>query len=180
MQEHLDSGCLRCRETVAWLTEVVRTADSEKTSDPPPELVKAAHAVFRAPESHDWIEALEKLAAELVFDTRTSLQPAGVRATETDCIRLIYKAGIYSVDLQVEAVQASLDIVGQITSEEGEKENLAGAIVQIVSGGQSVAETQTNQFGEFIIEKPPSRNAILRIALKRSAKRIDLPLENKL
>ena len=176
MQEHLDSGCLQCRNAVAWLAEVARTAASDRTIHPPPDLVKEAQAIFRAPEPRGWLEALEELTAHLIFDNRTSLQPAGTRAVETDHVRLTYRAGSYSVDLQIEPVEASLDIVGQITSQGAEREDLTGSVVQIAAGGETLAETETNQFGEFIIEKPQSRQAILRIGLKRSGERIDLPL----
>ncbi len=177
MQEHLDSGCARCRNTVTWLTGLVRTADADNRNDPPAELVREAYAVFRALEPRDWVEKLRQLAAELVFDSRSDLQPAGVRAVETDRIRQRYHADGYSVDLQIETLEASFDIVGQITCDFEEKENLTGTIVQIVAGGQTVAETETNQFGEFIIEKPQNRHMTLRIAMKRSGKRIDLPLQ---
>jgi len=177
MQLHLDSGCARCRETVAWLAEVVRTAESARTSDPPPDVVKDAHRIFEAPEQRDWIQTLERLATELIFDSRTSLQPAGVRAGETDCVRQTYRAGDYAVDMQIEPVEAGFDIVGQITSASGDPRDLGGAIVQILSGAKTAAETETNQFGEFIIEQPRNRHTTLRIALKRLGKRIDLPLQ---
>ena len=154
MQQHLDSGCAPCRETVAWLTDVVRTANSDRLNDPPFAVVKGAHAIFRAPEPRDWMETLEEIAAELIFDTRTSIQASGVRAMETDCVRQTYRAGEYSIDMQIEPIDSAFDIVGQITPNAGEAIDLSGAIVQIVAGGQALAETETNQFGEFIIERP--------------------------
>ena len=180
MQAHLDSGCSRCRDAVAWLEKVVIAAASDRAIDPPSQVVAHAHAVFRAPEPKDWLDALEQLAAELVFDNRNSLQPFGVRSVETDHIRLMYRAGGYNVDLQLEPFEASPDIVGQITCEGDQKEDLAGAVVQIVASERTLAETQTNQFGEFIIEQPRNHNTILRIAMKRYGKRIDLPLQNRI
>lgn len=179
MQAHLDSGCPQCRDTVAWLEQVAEASALDRTKDPPPELVDRAHAIFRAAEPKDWVEQLEQIVAELIFDSRNDLQPAGIRSVETGRVRLLYRAGAYSVDLQTEPLDTSLDIVGQIAGEGDRTEDMAGAVVQIVAGGRTLAETQTNQFGEFIIEQPRNRNAILRILLKRYAKRIDLPLQNR-
>jgi len=176
MKEHLDSGCGPCRETVAWLSDVVRIAADEPGVDPPEEVVARARAIFAAPEPKDWIERLEQIAAKLVFDSQRDLQPAGVRAVAADSLRLLYRAGEYSVDLMLEPAEDSCEIIGQIVNESNEADDLSGAVVQIVTAGQTVAETETNQFGEFMIEQPEIRNGILRIALKRYGKKIDLPL----
>ena len=141
MQAHLESGCRQCRAEVAWLEQVKEAAALETTEDPPVELVASAHAIFRAPESKDWMDRLEQIAAELIFDSRNDLQPAGIRSVETARVRLEYRAGEYSVDLQIEPMEASLDIVGQITGEGGRTGDLDGAVVQIVSGGHTLAET---------------------------------------
>ena len=180
MQAHLDSGCRQCRDEVAWLEQVKEAAALDRTNDPPIELGASAHAIFQAPEPKDWMDQLEQLAAELVFDSRNELQPAGVRSVETARVRLEYRAGAYSVDLQIEPLDASLDIVGQIAGVGGRTGDLDGAVVQIVAGGRTLAETLTNQFGEFIIEQPRNRNTVLRIFLKRFAQRIDLPLQNRI
>ncbi|MBZ5602527.1 MAG: hypothetical protein LAO79_09490 [Acidobacteriia bacterium] len=177
MKEHLDSGCTVCREAMSWLSEVARIAAGEAGLEPPPDVVARAHAIFAAPEPRDWIERLEQLAAELVYDSRRDLAPAGVRSVEAAGVRLRYQTGHYSVDLMLEPAEGFCDIVGQIANESGHDDDLAGAVVQIVAAGKTMGETETNQFGEFMIEQPEARHVILRIALKHYGKRIDLPLQ---
>lgn len=176
MQEHLDSGCEPCRATVGWLTEIAILAAQDVAVEPPEQVVMRAHAIFTAPEPRDWIERLEQLAAELVFDSERDLQPAGVRSVESGAVRLLYRAGDYSIELMLEPAEGSCEIIGQIANETNQSDDLNGAVVQIVSAGQTLGETETNQFGEFMIEQPDSRSAILRVAVKRYGKKIDLPL----
>jgi hypothetical protein len=162
---------------VAWLQMVAQFASHEASFEPPQEVVVRAQSIFRPPESKDWIERLQNMVAKLVFDSQLNLQPAGVRSVESDIVRLLYRAGDYSIDLKVEPSEGVCDIVGQIANEQNQSADLSGAVVQIVAAGRTLGETETNQFGEFMIEQPEVRKATLRIALKRDGKRIDLPLQ---
>src|SRR5579883_2816314 len=123
MKEHLDA-CNSCRQTVQWLSEVVRIAAGEQDLEPPPELVVRAHAIFTPPQPRDWIERLQQVAAELVFDSRRDLQPAGIRSEESTGVRLLFRSGQYSVDLMIEPSEAACDIIGQIADESSSNDDL--------------------------------------------------------
>ena len=92
--------------------------------------------------------------------------------------RLLFRAGDYSVDLKLEPPSASDagEIIGQIANLEDHAANMDGVLVQMVVSGNTIGETSTNRFGEFLMEYPSKATATLRFALKHHGQRIDLPL----
>jgi hypothetical protein len=182
MRSHLESGCPQCRGTVAWLENLVEMAGFEAKFEPPIEEVTQASGIFQPSESEGWKDRLQQIAAKLVLETPHDWQPAGVRSMAAQGVRLLFRAGDYSVDLKIEpsGADGATEIIGQITNEVDPQEQLGGLAVQIVDRRRAVAETKTNQFGEFVIARPGRRKVILRISLERTAKRIDLLLQNQI
>jgi hypothetical protein len=189
IQNHLNSGCEDCKQTWAWMLSVAETGASDAQLKIPDEVVSRAKAIFRPAET-GWIEKLRSLAAELVTQVPLDFQPAGVRSLGTmeskSGDRFLYRAGKYAVDLKVELPGASEsgEIIGQIANEQDAADNLSGVLVQIVvpfkqTLGKTIGETETNRFGEFLMEYPSAKSAILRFALKQRGERIDLPLRLK-
>ena len=178
MRTHLEAGCDECKSAVRWLQEVARIGALEAEMELSEEAIQRARILFRAPEPRDWIERLKQLAAELVFEAAPGWQPEGVRSAAGLGQRMLYQAGDYSVDLMLEPPEfEDWDIIGQIANRADPADNLEGTVVQILSGGETVGETEANRFGEFVIAQPQTKRAILRLALKRQGKRIDLPLQ---
>jgi Putative zinc-finger len=181
LREHLDS-CPECRSVVEGLETLVKVAALDAEIVIPPSVTARAYALFQVQTpSRDWLQALRKLAAELVFDDRLDPLPAGLRSGTmalTAFVRqLTYRAGDYDVDLRLEPVAAGgSEIAGQIANRHDHKEPLEGSIVQVIAGGKTVGETETNRFGEFLLEQPVRPNGTLRIALRPGGFRIDLPL----
>ena len=182
MHAHLESGCSACLATVQWLGDFARAASVERELDVPARLVQQAREIFvTAPPRPRWVDTWEIIAFELVRQATLGLQPAGVRSTaampvnSTD--RMLFRAGDYSVDLQVESPGPLSDgeIVGQITNER-DNESLDGTAVEVVVAGRAVNETVTNRFGEFVIEWPLVQHAVLRFALTHRKRRIELPI----
>ena len=177
MQGHLDSGCVRCRDSVRLLGGFAKFAQADAVWEVPSALVAEARELFQPPVAAGWIDQLEQLAAELVFEIRQEWQPAGVRSSAGSGQRLLFEAGDYSVDLNLEpSGTESREIVGQIASKLDLREKLEGVVVQVMSTGKTLGETATNRFGEFMIEYPVDKHVVLRFALKHRGQRIDLPL----
>jgi hypothetical protein len=181
MRAHLESGCKRCAETVGWLEELTPLAAFDASLDVPEELLSRALALYRPRESEDWIERLQQIAAELVSATTPEQQPAGVRSITFESERMLYRAGDYLVDLKLDRPDAgaSAEIVGQVTNEIDRQTQLDGVVIQVVAAGRTLGQTETNQFGEFIIARPDRPSVILRLAMKREGIRIDLSLKAK-
>lgn len=177
MQAHLASGCPRCRQTMEWLSAVAGVAAADAAQPVPPALVASARALFVPREN--WAEKLERLAASLIWQQQPGLLAQGVRSLAQAGQRVLYRAGDYSVDLNLEGMASEPgEIVGQITNEQDSLEMLDGVVVQVLSGGETLVETATNRFGEFIIEYPAAKKSMLRFALRHRGQRIDLPLGN--
>ena len=181
MRRHLESGCAKCHETVAWLESVAELAAFDATIQIPNDVLLRAQAIFEPSASVRWTADLKQLVATLVAQASPEWQPAGLRSGAGTGIRTVYRAGEFSVNLQVEASgnEGTADIAGQIVHQ-GDPQAGADALVQIIAADQVLAHAEANQFGEFLFEQAPRRNAILRIAMKRFGVRIDLSLQNQL
>ena len=106
-------------------------------------------------------------------------QPQGVRSGVETGQRLLYRAGSYTVDLNIEPQPGDLgEIVGQVANEQDRAEVLSDILVQVVATGQTLSETATNRFGEFIIEYPAAKNPVLRLVLRQRGQHIDVPLRS--
>lgn len=196
IQAHLASGCDACRATAHRFEAVARFAVADSALPVPGDIVQRAREIFQTTSqsgshsgSHSaWIDSLQSVVAELVASARMDWQLAGVRSLEgdiTECVgdRLLYRAGDYAVDLKLDPPSTGErgELIGQITNERDHLESLADVLVQIVVLGQTLGETATNRFGEFVIEMPPAnrKSATLRFALKHSGQRIEIPLDPK-
>ncbi len=178
MRAHLLAGCSRCDKTVELLTHVAQFAAAEPSRAVPPNLAAAALRLFQsAPAASSWAEKLQNIAAALIWDQQAEFLPQGVRSSAQTGQRVVYRAGDYSVDLNLERPPGEPgEIVGQISNELDRQQAMDGILVQVVSPGRTLVETATNRFGEFIIEYPVAKTAILRFVLQEKGQRVDLPL----
>ena len=92
--------------------------------------------------------------ASLVFDSLTRPAVVGVRSTETANRQLLYRAGAYSIDLQVApSDQSRADLTGQILKEgETAFESVASLSLALSRKDQPVCTVITNEMGEFKIK----------------------------
>ncbi|HXG65832.1 MAG TPA: hypothetical protein VNO70_12060 [Blastocatellia bacterium] len=150
---HLASGCQRCAQDLEWYRRVRAIAASDDGVDPPAWVLKRALRLFEnyAPprqEGH-----LDRLIASLVFDSRAQPTLSGVRSAEAGNRQLLYRAGQYSVDVQITfSEQSGADLIGQVLrGGEFRFESVAGLVVEVAQKGQPAYSTVTNAVGEFIL-----------------------------
>jgi hypothetical protein len=145
--QHLEAGCPQCVQTLRLWSVLLSVAEQEAT---------AAPTVKRRP----WTEAREPLrrriaaGVALVFDSFRQPELAAVRATATSTRQLLYKAGRYTIKLQVEPGAASdrVCIVGQILDDQDPAAVLRDIAVRAVKGARTLGRTHTNRMGEFHLE----------------------------
>jgi hypothetical protein len=193
MQAHLASDCTVCHRTVQWLTDFSGAALAESQLEVPDALVQQAREIFVASpalprQTPRLIETWEILSSELIRQEGLGWQPAGVRASAAAAAntgeRMLFRAGEYVVDLQVEPPGSASggEIIGQIAKERESTEGSESTegwdeiVVELLSEGRAVAETTSNRFGEFVIEYSSIPNAVLRLALTHRKQRIELPI----
>lgn len=183
IQAHLDAGCEQCLAIANRLSAVARMAANERKLVIQQELVEQALEIAdAAPAKSGWIENLTVIVAHLIEEGPLDWQPAGVRSLAENPVaagsRMVFRAAGYAVYLKVEPLPGgeSAEVIGEIANERERGESMEGIPVQMVARGQTLSESATNRFGEFLIEYPIRKNATLRFALKHRRQRIDLPL----
>lgn len=152
---HLSAGCPQCAETCDWYERVRAIASGDESIEPPLWVFKRAVRIFEnKPTRPRFVERIGQVVASLIFDSLAQPAIAGVRSTETTNRQLLYRAGDYSIDLQVApAENLCADLTGQILKE-GELafESVSGLQLEISRRGEPVFSTMTDDLGEFRID----------------------------
>lgn len=154
VEEHLSTGCRRCNDEVAWIEQLLGVMKTDRLVDPPKEVVERACRLYRevCPERH--LSDLRLLEAALIYDSRTSAAPVGVRMGEDEARQLLYRAEGVDIDIQVRECERprSIAIRGQLLPRAGEVGDLAFLSVRLMSGEKEISSTFTNAVGEFAFE----------------------------
>ena len=150
---HVATGCSRCAEDCAWYERIRTVAASDDTTEPPPWVLKRAVKLFETARGRAAVRAaLGRLAAVLVFDSRNRPQLSGVRLTEAADRQLLYRAGAYTVDLQIASIDENRSRLSGQALKEGEFkfESVAGLKVFLVREEGATESVVANNFGEFM------------------------------
>ena len=151
---HLSRDCAVCGESRDWYQRVRTSVASDNTVAPPPWVIKRAFRIFEAQRDRPRLAArIGQAIASLVFDSVARQPLAGVRSTETSNRQLLYRAGDYSIDLQIASSEHTrADLIGQVLREsEPTFESVAGLKLDIERGGEIVCSAVTDEMGEFKI-----------------------------
>ncbi|HEX5736133.1 MAG TPA: zf-HC2 domain-containing protein [Blastocatellia bacterium] len=162
---HIAAGCSRCAADLVWYERVKSVAAADDTIEPPPWVLKRAVRLFEAARARAGVRAaLGRLVASLVFDSQARPLPAGVRLTETADRQLLYRAGAYTVDLQIASIDARARLSGQVLKEgEFKFESVAGLKVFLLSEEEALASAVANNFGEFTLSSVACGQYDLRV-----------------
>jgi hypothetical protein len=107
-----------------------------------------------------------RIPIQLIYDTFLSAEPVGLRSSWESGFQALYHAGSYSLDFRVEPGPGTrLTIVGQIANRATPGAAMAGILVCLKAGRTLVAQTHTNQFGEFQMEYEERKGIRLRVEL---------------
>jgi len=151
---HLANGCAVCCETRDWYQQVRLVAAGDDTVEPPQWVFKRAVRVFETQHQRPALsQRIGAAIASLVFDSFAAPALAGVRSTETTERQLLYRAGDYSIDLQIAPSEhARADLNGQVLKESDPKfESVSGLRLDIARNDKVVFSAVTNEMGEFRI-----------------------------
>ena len=174
---HLASGCAQCKSLADFSSKFAGVAAKLNASCPPETVVRLARSVFPA----RWVQPARvvRIAAKLIFDSWLTPAPEGLRSTWHVGWQGLYRAGDCSVDLRIEPeLNASrAAVVGQISNHNLPAEKMSGIPVQLRSGRSVVAETRSNQFGEFQLEYEQQTRLQLYFYLDGGTRCIQVPLK---
>ncbi|HST23625.1 MAG TPA: zf-HC2 domain-containing protein [Blastocatellia bacterium] len=172
VRSHLATDCQTCAETRAWYASVHAITASDESIEPPTWVVKRAVRIFETQHNRPrLVERIGQAVASLVFDSFARPAVSGVRSTETTNRQLLYRAGDYSIDLQVApSDQSRADLIGQVLREgETTFESVSGLRLEIARSGKPSYSTVTDAMGEFKISAMDCGMYDLRVELSEGS-----------
>jgi hypothetical protein len=164
MEQHLQEGCTRCKETVSFWQKVRQTAKSAAESQPPEDAVRIAKAGFSAGRLGGKPTRVPGLV-EVLFDSFLQPLAEGVRSASSGTRQMLYRAEPYQVDLQIEAKPGvnKLVVTGQLLDLRNPDAPGRNVPVIISNLRGQVVQTVTNEFGEFREEIQSSSDLELKL-----------------
>jgi hypothetical protein len=174
MQQHIHEGCRKCANALNTWQIVHAITHAESALTPPSDVVRVVKSQFAA------VAPGKSLGFRLLFDSSLAPVPAGMRGSVA-ARQFLYETDEYYIDLRVEALRVEPHreahqgaLVGQILNRRG-KQAAQGMAVLLHDGKRPIAETSTNQFGEFQFEFEATNS--LSISVRRDkSDAIVLPL----
>jgi hypothetical protein len=153
MTHHLKSGCSHCTQIASRWQLLKQFAATEASLQLPEKVVACAKASFQAPRKAETRSIFETIA-ELVCDSLRQPVLAGVRSSAPGARSLLYSAGTLLIDLNLDFAEQNGHIVlqGQVMDSQIQGKGVEEIPVSLQSGRETVAQTQTNEFGEFALE----------------------------
>jgi hypothetical protein len=150
MERHLEVGCAACAGVLARWTHLKSFVAQEGDNYPPEGAVQAVKKAFRSLGPRPAPNSV-KVFATLVFDSFQTPALAGVRGAAVGTRRLLYEASGVSIELSVDSLSATGDVLltGQVVHPGDEATGICEVPVQLLHGRKTIAQTQTNKFGEF-------------------------------
>jgi len=177
MRSHLGTGCVECRRLSEFTAKLTGSCAGMAKTSVPDYAVRLARAIFPV-RMQNRPKRGNRLPIELIFDSFLVPATAGLRSTWQVGWQGLYRAGECSVDLRIEPELKSMRaaVIGQITSESLPAVEMGNLPVSLRFGKLVVAETTSNQFGEFQMEYDQQTQLKLCINL-RDSKSIEVPLK---
>ena len=175
LNTHLATGCKDCRQALALWNQVHTIALRESLYHPPEEVVSKVKREFGLLS-----KTAEPTTASLIFDSFSQPLLAGVRSSAAAARQIVYEADGLTADLRFDGPPHSTKIclTGQVLDRRVPRAQLADAAIMLwTQNGLPIAETRTNNFGEFHLEFEAQDH--LRLSIQTiGGKLIRIPLAN--
>jgi hypothetical protein len=177
MLAHVNQGCVSCRSLSEFVSKLTRTCAELAAMPVPESAVRLARAIFPV-RMQNRPKRGNRLPIEMIFDSFLVPSAVGLRSSWEVGWQGLYRAGDCSLDLRIEPgwKTSRSAVIGQITSHVQPAVEMGNLPVSLRTGKQVVAETVSNQFGEFQMEYEQQTRLKLCIFL-RDSKIIEVPLK---
>jgi hypothetical protein len=177
MRNHA-AACEECRQIADYCSELASICVGMSHNPVPQAVVRRALSVFPLQFAARPRRSF-RIPIELIYDSFLRPAPAGLRASWQVGWQALYHAGDCSIDLRIEPELRSLraSVIGQISNHVAPESRMADLPVCLKAGRLVVAETRSNQFGEFQMEYEQQTRLQLCVYLEGGAKSILVPLK---
>jgi hypothetical protein len=178
MQHHLADGCSECQELSEFCSKIGTICHDMSAVSVPEWVVRNARSIFPA-RPVETPRRVFRIPVELIYDSFLVPAPAGLRATWQVGWQALYRAGDCSLDLRVEPELHSsrAAVIGQISNHVLPGDRMEGIPVCVKSGRVVVAETRSNEFGEFQMEYEQEGRLQLCVDVENGSKRFQVALK---
>jgi hypothetical protein len=167
MQRHIDGGCQKCSDILRIWQGVSSITDAERTFVAPDDAVRIAKSRFTAPTASSGVR--------LIFDSMLQPATAGIRGSVA-ARQFLYETDEYYIDLRLEPrAEDRASLIGQVLNRFGGERAAQGVPVRLREGRSPVADTSTNEFGEFQLEFEAANGLCISIS-RDQVDEIVLPL----
>ncbi len=179
MRGHLETGCNDCADVVSFSQKFNGICRVMAMQAAPDDVVRRARAIFpitsKAPARRVF-----RIPVELIYDSFLASAPAGLRSAWQVGWQALYRAGDCSLDLRIEPElhSARAAVIGQISNHARPEDRLSGLPVQIQAGKLLVAETRSNEYGEFQMEYQQQKRMQLCVYLQEGTRCIQVALKS--
>lgn len=165
---HMATRCAKCDGIRQWYLQVRALAASDDCIDPPTWVLKRAIRIFSAEVAPSTLDRVKQFVASLVFDSLSRPVPAGVRLTESTVRQLLYRADVYSIDLQIAPREEARALLHGQVLREGETrfDSVSNLRVELAEKKRVLHSVLTNEMGEFELERVANGDYELRINLR--------------
>jgi hypothetical protein len=167
MQEHLESGCDSCVQTLQVWLGVLEVATGFNVYNPPERGLRFVKALYRAfppqrPESGR--VDVPRLVAP-------GLAAAGLRGPEASRRHFVFQRGnvLLEIDIEVDAATGQVSLAGQLMNPVAPSSRFGERRVVLLSEQAELTSTTTNQFGEFHMEFGGTDDLMLVVHLEAEA-----------
>jgi hypothetical protein len=118
------------------------------------------------------------MVAQLVYTSMADPAPEGARAAPDTTIQVMYHAGDYAIDLQIEREPESteLALVGQIVNRASAGAPLANLPVVLMARKKLITQSHSNRFGEFCLVSKVQGGLRLCMPIATVGRQLEIPL----
>jgi len=169
MQQHLDEGCENCNKVYRIWSTVARLTEREVQHAPNEAVVRVAKSIYETRRQSHLVPLLAQMIP-LVFDSFMDQSTAVVRGQQgqSPARRLLHRTRSWAIDLRLEGEEGRrVSIVGQVLKSGPKPAGGMVAGVTLMRGDSLLAQTSTNEFGEFQLSSQRENNLRIYLDLPR-------------
>jgi hypothetical protein len=174
IQTHLAS-CTACSAELAWIERVIRLMRDSRELPSSPEAVDRAKRLFPRHRGAAIAQPLQRILAELRFDSARGAPMFGVRGAAQAERQLLYRSGAYDVELHIGRSGKLWAVSGQVfdtVKTEHESPAMLSGIVEL-HGPEGSTQAALSDTGEFVLD--PVKAGVYTLTLQIDRLTVVLP-----